>query len=79
MQFDKGLESRVDLAFGAGLKNMELHPLARAASCRFSINRSGIELLGFTSRAITRAWGTSSESSSSLRHSSPAADNTGRI
>src|SRR5262249_51229512 len=40
-------------------------PFARAASCTSRMIRSAIGLFGLTSRAITEAWGTSSETSSS--------------
>ena len=40
MQFDEGGEGGVDLAFGGGLQDRELHPLARAASCTSRMMRS---------------------------------------
>ena len=66
MQLDEGGEGGVDLAFGAGLQDRELHPLRARRFLHVSIMmRSAVGLFGFTSRAITLAWGTSSDSSSS--------------
>ena len=65
MQLDEGREGGVDLAFGAGLQKIELHPLRARRFLHVSIMRSACGLFGFTSRAITPACGTSSDSSSS--------------
>ena len=78
MQLDEGREGGVDLTFAAGLQDMELHPLRarRFLHVLQSCARCSA-LFGFTSRAITPAWGTSSESSSSrLGISSPVREPT---
>jgi hypothetical protein len=52
MQLGEGCEGGVDLAFAAGLQDMELHPLPRAASARSWIVGSGFGLFRSTNRAI---------------------------
>src|SRR5262252_3873718 len=63
MQFDEGCEGGVDLIFGAGLQDRDVHPLG--AGRFLHVSDHAFALFGFTSSAITAAWGTSSESSSS--------------
>jgi hypothetical protein len=64
MRLAEAGESGVDLALGAGLQDLEPQPLVLAASCRSRTVRSALGVFGFTSRAITLASGTSSDSSS---------------
>jgi hypothetical protein len=58
---ESGLKSPSTPAFRTARSTL----LARAASCISCMVRSALELFGFTSRAITPAWGTSSDSRSS--------------
>jgi hypothetical protein len=65
VQLHEGGEGGVELAFGARLQDMELQPLAFPVSSTSRTTRSAFALRGFTSRAITPAWGASSARSAS--------------
>jgi hypothetical protein len=72
MRLEEGGEGALEVAFSAGLQDMELHPFRARRLLRLSYlpldSRSW--MVWVTSRAITPAWGTSSESSSSRFRSS---------
>src|SRR5262249_17248777 len=63
-QLHQGCEHRIEVAFGARMKHMELQPRARATTCKSFETAPARGLVGLTSRAMLVAVGTSSCASS---------------
>ena len=65
MQLDEGGEGGVDLVFAARFQHMKLQPLRARCFLHVSYDALGSRIVGFISRAITLARGSSSDSSAS--------------
>src|SRR5437016_13797177 len=73
MQLNESGEGGVEFALGAGLQNMELHPLRTRRFLPVSDYALGKSAVRIHEIAITLAWGTNSDNSSSRLGISSAA------